>query len=88
MGAAIAFIVFGLFVLSIFFWPALLRWDTARRRRRDPRYIPPSGLGVFDEIYHPSAFESSQVQELDRQIPAPAPLPGDPHRTGHARRRG
>jgi hypothetical protein len=78
MAAAIAFVVIALFALSMFFWPTLFRWDRDRRRRRDPDYVPPRVMGVFDEVFHPDAHAASQIQEAEHVIPAPAPLPGDP----------
>jgi hypothetical protein len=78
MAAAVAFVVLILFALSMFFWPRMFRWDTQRKRAKDPRYVPPRVMGVFDEVYHPDAHAASQIQEAERVIPAPAPLPGDP----------
>jgi hypothetical protein len=78
MASAIAFVAIAAFALSMFFWPRMFRWDTQRKRAKDPRYIPPRVFGVFDEIYHPDAHAASQIQEVEREIPAPAPLPGDP----------
>ena len=66
----------------MFFWPRLIRWDSARRRARDPRYVQPGGMGVFDEVFHPDAFVAAQIQEAEHVMPAPAPLPGDPIHPG------
>ena len=61
-----------------FFMPALLKAETAKKRRADPRYRPPGSLRVFDEIFHPTAHSAFQQIEAEQEVPAPAPLPGDP----------
>jgi hypothetical protein len=81
MAAAVAFVAIILLALSMFFWPRMFRWDTRRKRARDPRYVPPRVMGVFDEVFHPDAHAASQIQEAERVIPSPAPLPGDPLHT-------
>jgi hypothetical protein len=86
MAGAIAFVVIAAFALSMFFWPRLFRWDLARKRKKDARYVPPRVMGVFDEVFHPDAHAASQIQEAEREIPAPAPLPGDPIRPGRPSR--
>ena len=35
-------------------------------------------LGVVDEIFQPTAHNAQLVQVAEQEVPAPAPLPGDP----------
>ena len=65
---------------TVFAWPALFRASVRRKKRNDPSYSHRSGLGVFDEIWHPHANNASQIIEIEKEVPAPPPLPGDPHR--------
>ncbi len=81
MASAIVAVGLVLFAASMFFWPRLFRWDSRRKRARDPRYAPPRVMGVFDEVFHPDAHAASQIQEAEHVMPAPAPLPGDPFLT-------
>lgn len=37
-----------------------------------------SGLGGIDEVFNPGAFEAKQFLDAEQQLPAPAPLAGDP----------
>jgi hypothetical protein len=62
--------------------PALMKAETRRKRRKDPRYRPPGSLGVIDEIFHPTAYSAFQEIESHKEVPAPAPAPGDPDRLG------
>lgn len=40
---------------------------------------PLSGaLGAIDEVFHPSAEQAMEVREAEQEVPAPAPLPGEP----------
>jgi len=32
----------------------------------------------FDEVFHPDAKEARQIWEIQTELPAPAPDPGDP----------
>ena len=34
-------------------------------------------MGVMDEVFYPSHHQASQIQEVARVLPAPAPTPGD-----------
>ena len=58
-------------------WPVWFKAETRARRRKDPRYTPPHVMGVMDEVFYPSHHQASQVQEVERVLPAPAPTPGD-----------
>ena len=68
----------GLLLLAM---PALMKAETRKKRRRDPRYRPPATIGVMDEVFHPSAYYAAQEVETQQELPAPAPLPGDPAQT-------
>lgn len=37
-----------------------------------------TGLGGLDEVFNPGAFEAKQFLDAEQQLPAPAPLAGDP----------
>jgi len=74
----IALIGLGVFAATMAFWPAWLRAEVRRKREKDPRYIPPTGLGVFDEIYRPATYAAVQELTVERRKTAPAPAPGEP----------
>ncbi len=38
---------------------------------------PSGGFGVFDEVFHPQAYQAAVVWEAQSVMPAPAPLAGD-----------
>jgi hypothetical protein len=65
---------------TIFFWPAWFKAHVRRKRAADPGYSRAAGLGVFDEIWHPHANKASHILEIEKEVPAPPPLPGDPPR--------
>jgi hypothetical protein len=72
------------FMMLIIIWPFWCREEIRRKRAKDPTYRPASSLGIFDEIYRPDAHAASQIHEIESELPAPAPLPGDkPNRTPH-----
>lgn len=58
--------------------PALMKAEARKKRRTDARYRPTASFGVLDEIFHPTAYSAFQQIEAEKQVPAPAPLPGDP----------
>jgi hypothetical protein len=59
-------------------WPVWFRAETRAKRRRDSRYSPPHLMGVFDEVFYPSAYSAVQIVDAETRAPAPPPLPGDP----------
>ncbi|GAB3605938.1 hypothetical protein GCM10027413_13470 [Conyzicola nivalis] len=59
-------------------WPVWFRAETKSRRRRDDGYSPPHLMGVFDEVFYPSAYSAVQIIDVETRAPAPSPLPGDP----------
>jgi len=36
------------------------------------------GLGVIDEAFRPATHDAQQIQQIEHELPAPAPLAGDP----------
>lgn len=75
---AIAFVV--LLVAGVSLW-------TRSYQRKHPGSLKPGSgsggvLSVFDEIFHPAASDARQIQQVENELPAPAPTPGDPLRTG------
>ncbi|MBB5841766.1 hypothetical protein HD599_000089 [Conyzicola lurida] len=76
MGPLIA-VALGATGVVLFFVPALVKADTRRRRRTDPRYRPMGSFGVVDELFHPTAYSAFQEAEAEQELPAPAPSPGD-----------
>jgi hypothetical protein len=76
----IGWIVAGAVLLTLAFlfsYPTWQRWETRRKRLKDPRYTPPRVMGIVDELYHPDAHASRQIVEAEYKAPAKAPLPGD-----------
>jgi hypothetical protein len=65
------------FMALVVAWPFWYRAEIRRKRAKDPKYRPPSMMGIMDELYHPDAHAATQIHEIEREIPAPAPLPGD-----------
>lgn len=61
----------------LFSYPSWQRWETRRKRLKDPRYTPPRIMGIVDELYHPDAHAARQIAEDQREVPAEAPIPGD-----------
>lgn len=52
--------------------------DHRRTKRRGGR-SPVSGLvGTFDEVFHPEAARAAEIREVQQELPADAPTPGDP----------
>lgn len=74
MFSLIGLIVFGVVMLI---WPFWYKAELRSKRRKDSRYSPPHLMGVFDELYPPDAHQARQIREIENEIPAPAPLPGD-----------
>ena len=72
-------IVAGIIVVAVLLlaWPAWLKAETRAKRLTNPAYSPPHMMGMFDELFHPSAHHATQVQQEQRVLPAPAPTPGD-----------
>ena len=60
----------------LFSYPSWQRWETRRKRLKDPRYTPPRIMGIVDELYHPDAHATQQIVEAEYKAPAKAPLPG------------
>jgi hypothetical protein len=58
-------------------WPFWYRAEIRRKRAKDPTYRPPYLMGIMDEIYRPDSHAASQIHEIERELPAPPPLPGD-----------
>jgi hypothetical protein len=58
-------------------WPVWFKAQTRARRRKHPGYAAPHLMGVFDEVFYPSAYSAVQVIDVETRAPAPAPLPGD-----------
>jgi hypothetical protein len=55
----------GVLAATIFAWPVWFRAWVRHRRKSDPRFIPPLGLGVFDEIYRPATYAATQEQKQE-----------------------
>lgn len=58
-------------------------WDVDRRRiKREGGRTPMSGvMGTFDEVFHPEAARAMEIREVQQELPAEAPTPGDPRAT-------
>ncbi len=70
-------VALGVFMVLVVLWPFWYRVHIRRRRAKDPKYQPPQLMGIMDELYHPDAHAATQIHEIQRELPAPAPLPGD-----------
>jgi hypothetical protein len=59
---------------------AFLWYLSSRRNRRGGNTRRATGgmLGIVDEIFRPETHQAYQVQEIQHELPAPAPVPGDP----------
>ncbi len=49
-----------------------------RKRRRKDGSVLSGIVGTFDEAFHPEAARASEIREVQRELPAEAPTPGDP----------
>ncbi len=59
-------------------WSALDRRRLRRSGADDPWARMTGTLpGLLDEVFHPEAYEARLIQEVQRELPAPAPVPGD-----------
>lgn len=71
--AALILVALGLTTVGI--------WDARRRRSHPDARVGGSRtsgvMGAFDEIFHPAAHEAQQIQQVQAELPAPAPTPGD-----------
>jgi hypothetical protein len=74
----IALVGLGVFATSMAFWPAWFKAEVRRKKARDPRYIPPTGLGIFDEVYRPATYAATQELRQERRKSDTAPAPGEP----------
>jgi len=74
----IAVIGLGVFAASLAFWPIWFKSWVRRRVAHDPRFIPPTGLGIFDEIYRPATHSAVQEQKQEAHKTDEAPAPGEP----------
>lgn len=63
----VALLAVGGFALSMAFWPLWFRTWVRHRRAADPRFIPPTGLGVFDEVYRPATYAATQELRVERR---------------------
>jgi hypothetical protein len=76
-----------LILVFLFSYPSLERWNTRRKRAKDPRYSPPRIMGVLDELYHPDAHATRQIVQDERALPAKAPLAGGKKKPSEALRK-
>ena len=52
--------------------------DHRRTRRRAGRPKVSGILGSIDDVFHPEAARAIEIREVQRELPAEAPTPGDP----------
>src|SRR3954447_9923299 len=65
-------------VTAICVWSALDRRRLRRSGADNPWARAGSALpGLLDEVFHPQAYQAHLIQEVQRELPAPAPVPGD-----------
>lgn len=65
-------------VAVICVWSAIERRRLRRSGAEDPWARLSGALpGLLDEVFHPQAYEARLIQEVQRELPAPAPVPGD-----------
>ena len=76
----VAVVAIGVFAVSLAFWPLWFRAWVRHKRVADPRFIPPTGLGIFDEIYRPASHAAIQEAKQEARKSDEAPSPGDPKR--------
>lgn len=61
-------------------------WDTRRRGSQPGSRVSGSRtggvMGAFDKIFHPAAYEAQQIQQVQAELPALAPTPGDAPNAG------
>lgn len=63
----LAIIAIGVFAASMAFWPLWFRAWVRHKREADPRFIPPTGLGIFDEVYRPATYSATQELKVERR---------------------
>lgn len=49
-----------------------------RRRRRKDGSVLSGMVSTFDDAFHPEAARATEIREIQRELPAEAPTPGDP----------
>ena len=74
----IAIVAVGVFAATLAFWPMWFKAEVRRKKAKDPRYMPPTGLGIFDEIYRPATHAAIQQQKQEARKTDEAPAPGEP----------
>lgn len=58
-------------------------WQVDMRRKKRGSYRAMSGvMGTFDEVFHPEAARATEIREIQQELPADAPAPGEPLRPG------
>lgn len=53
-----------------------------RRRRRKNGSVLSGMVGTFDEAFHPEAARSTEIREVQRELPAENSTPSDPLEPG------
>lgn len=71
-------VVLGALVL-LFVW----LWLRDRKAKRNGEAQPISGvMSVFNEAFSPEAARAAEIREIQNELPAEAPTPGDPLNPG------
>ena len=66
-------------VVAILVWV----WLRDRKAKKSGTHQAMSGMvGVFNEAFHPEAARAAEIREVQQELPAEAPTPGDPLHPG------
>ena len=52
--------------------------DKRRAKRQGGKTAISGIVGTFDEAFHPEAARATEIREIQQELPAEAPAPGDP----------
>ncbi|GAA1613093.1 hypothetical protein [Leucobacter chromiireducens] len=57
-------------------------WRIDRSRRTRDGSVLSGTVSAFDNVFHPEAARAAEIREIQRELPAEAPSPGDPPQAG------
>lgn len=57
-------------------------WRIDRSRRTRDGSVLSGTVSAFDNVFHPEAARAAEIREIQRELPAEVPTPGNPPESG------